>query len=159
EASLVLQQITVDDAGAAVEVSESGVTNQQRNLVSRLNALRGGARGLDLSGLNFNIDGKSLSSAHLPSHWVKPETERGGSAGDEESSLFSDKVGIFIGGTISLGDKDKTDNEDGFEFETQGLTLGVDYRMTEQTILGAALGYTQIDTDIDNNGGSLDTDG
>lgn len=156
-ASKLLGEITVDDAGAASEISESGINTQKNNLFSRLGALRKGATGLDLSGFTLNIDGLALSESTLPSDLNPLET--GGAAGDEENSLLAnEKIGVFIGGTISLGDKDKTDNEDGFEFTTRGLTAGVDYRLNDQAVIGSAIGYSSTDTDIDSNGGEIDSD-
>jgi len=52
--------------------------------------------------------------------------------------------------------KDRTVNEDGFDYDRLGLTAGADYRFTNGLILGAALGYTSTGVDIAADGGSLD---
>lgn len=158
-AAIVLEQITSDDASAAATVAGTGGEAQLRNLLSRLSALRRGSSGLDLTGLNLNLQGTRLTVAHMPNE-LRSMLENGGAAGDEaDRGLLSDnKIGIFVGGTVSVGDKDATDNEEGFDFKTQGITLGVDYRLTDKVILGGAIGYNNIDTDIASNGGSLDSD-
>ncbi|RKZ43918.1 MAG: hypothetical protein DRQ58_12020 [Gammaproteobacteria bacterium] len=37
--------------------------------------------------------------------------------------------------------------------------LGIDYRFNDQFVLGGALGYMKTDTDLDNDGGDLDSNG
>ena len=41
----------------------------------------------------------------------------------------------------------------GFDFNTVSLTLGTDYRVRDNFVLGAALGYNQVDADFDAGGG------
>ncbi len=52
-------------------------------------------------------------------------------------------------GRINYGDKDQTQNQAGFDFDTIGITGGVDYRIRDNFVVGAALGYSQIETDFD----------
>jgi len=66
------------------------------------------------------------------------------------------KLGVFATGNFSLGDRDKTDREAGFDFHTLGTTAGVDYRFTNNFILGGAFSYASTDADLDTSGGSLD---
>jgi len=66
------------------------------------------------------------------------------------------KLGVFATGNFSLGDRDKTDREVGFDFHTLGTTAGVDYRFTNNFILGGAFSYAFTDADLDTSGGSLD---
>lgn len=69
------------------------------------------------------------------------------------------KWGFFLNGTYGTGDKDPTSREPGFDFDSWGLVAGVDYRLTDQLILGFALNYAATESSIDNNGGDVDLDG
>lgn len=84
--------------------------------------------------------------------------QRGGAAGDDDISEDVSRVGIFINGIYSDGEKDETDRSTGFDFSSTGYTVGVDYLVDLNTVVGVALGYGSSDTDFSRNGGSLDTD-
>jgi outer membrane lipase/esterase len=83
-------------------------------------------------------------------------TSRAVSATDEPSPFG--RLGVFLNGTISFGDKDSTSRETGFDFDTYGVTGGLDYRFTDNFILGAAFGYANSNADFSADGGDLDTD-
>ncbi|MET0027819.1 MAG: choice-of-anchor D domain-containing protein [Candidatus Thiodiazotropha sp.] len=152
-----LRMITPDASGKANNLSRLGGKAQVRNLGARISALRMGARGLSLNGLNWNIDGESLPLATLMNvYQATPRT--GGSAGDD-GDLYDDRLGVFITGSISSGSKDDTALESGLDFDTQGITLGSDYRITDRFILGGALGYVGTRSDLSNDGGDVDTRG
>ena len=53
----------------------------------------------------------------------------------------------------------QTSQESGFDFDTYGITLGADYRFSDEFVLGGAIGYATTDVEIDANGGDLDSDG
>jgi len=53
----------------------------------------------------------------------------------------SGKLGLFANGIGSFGEQDNTSREPRFEFHTAGLIAGADYKLTDNVILGAALGY------------------
>jgi outer membrane autotransporter protein len=67
------------------------------------------------------------------------------------------KLGMFVNGTFTFGDRDATSREAGFDFHTLGVTAGVDYRFTENFVLGIAFGFASTDADLDASGGSVDT--
>jgi outer membrane autotransporter protein len=50
-------------------------------------------------------------------------------------------------------------NEPGFDFDGYNFTAGVDYRFTENLVLGTAFGYAHSEADIKNNGGDVESDG
>ncbi|RUM93863.1 MAG: autotransporter outer membrane beta-barrel domain-containing protein [Thiothrix sp.] len=128
---------------------------QVMNVNSRLSALRSGAQGLDLSGLSLRIDGQSLPGSVMNA--LAKGKAIGGSAGDTQD--LSGLWGVFINGNYSFGDKDDTDNETGFEFDSQGITLGADYRLSNQMILGGAVGVTNNQSDFNNSSGNMEMDG
>ena len=159
EASVSLAQVTSDQASAPVNSSQTSMQVQGQNVTSRLVALRLGATGFSGNRLSVNMNGKSLPTMALADDlWGKLLAADGGAAGSDQSLDFG-RLGVFINGSISLGDKDRTDNVAGFDFTTTGITVGADYRFTDQLIAGLAAGYVNTDTDLDARGGSLDTDG
>ncbi|MET0064728.1 MAG: choice-of-anchor D domain-containing protein [Candidatus Thiodiazotropha sp.] len=152
-----LMEITPEASGKANSISRLGGKAQVRNLGARISALRNGARGLSMNGLNWSIDGDSLPLATLINAY-QAGLYRGGAAGDD-GDLYDARLGVFVTGSIGTGSKDDTALESGLDFDTQGITLGSDYRFTDQFILGGALGYVSTRSDLTNNGGKLDTRG
>ena len=125
------------DNGAAIALALTNVALltaavQNTNIGIRLNALRRGtaSSGANFSGLSLTVKGESV-----PLGSALGMLAGGGASAD------SGRVGIFANGQGSLGDQDKTVRELGFDFHTAGLTAGVDYRLTDRIILGAAFGY------------------
>ncbi len=152
---------TSDVINALEQINHEKYSNQGSNAVNiaysnvgalsdRLFALRGGAHGLSLQGLDVVVDGK-----RIPSQMTTGLLTDGG----EEISSFFSKLGVFLNGQIGWGDKDSTILESGFRFNTYEITGGIDYRLTDKIILGAALSYANSDIDINSDGGDSDTDG
>jgi len=134
-------------------VMDSLSSQQGANLRARLAALRAGARGVSLGGFALNLNGLNLPGNLL----LASLNDVGQETADEP--LLNDRLGVFVTGTLSYGDKDKTDSADGFEFDTVGITVGADYRFTDQFVAGAALGLASTNVDLDTRGGSIDSDG
>jgi outer membrane autotransporter protein len=107
--------------------------------------------------LNIQRGGWTLSGRDL--RYLLASTGEEVGVPSNEGFMQSGPFGVFATGAINLGDRDETGNQAGFDFRTIELTLGADYRFSDQFILGAALSYTAIDTDIDSSGGYLDTRG
>ena len=172
--------INAAEAGAAAQVSSAlramapeesaaqrslgtRVANQQlQNIAARLAALRGGATGVSMSGLALYL-GDELLPANVFAAGLK-QSLRGGAAGDaigdDRSTGWSDeRWGFFLTGRLGDGAKARTENESGFDFTTDGLTAGVDFRHSPRWVVGAALGFASTDAQIEANGGSLESDG
>src|SRR5262249_17851959 len=111
---------------------------QATNIGIRLAALRQGSTGVSLGGLSLNSDGKSFPVGAVAS--LARSANRDGDTNAEPSSLLS-KLGIFAVGQGSFGNQDATLREPGFDFHTAGITVGADYRLSDQLILGMAFGY------------------
>jgi uncharacterized protein with beta-barrel porin domain len=74
------------------------------------------------------------------------------------SSGMLPRLGVFLNGTFTLGDKDSTSREAGFDFDAFGLTAGLDYRLIDNLVLGAAFSYNSTEADLDSSGGNVDVD-
>lgn len=158
EASNAIRQLTADQAGTPVDASQSSVNAQVGNVGRRITALRVGGAGV-FTGLTFNVDGQAISAERLASLYDALRDQTGGAAGADSQGITFGRLGVFVNGTIDFGDRDDTDNEEGFDFDTLGVTAGLDYRFSDDFFLGLAFGYANTDIDLDNNGGGLDTDG
>lgn len=121
------------------QIIGSGVTDtshdQLDNVKSRLQVLRSGASTLPIAGVHLTSTG-------------------GGASADGYSRL-----GMFINGDFGTGEKDVTFNENAFEYDSYGVTAGVDYRFNENLVAGVALGYSRSDVEVQRNSGSYDSDG
>jgi uncharacterized protein YhjY with autotransporter beta-barrel domain len=100
-----------------------------RTLMTRMAALASGAEsgpGIDVSGLSIGAgDGTMLGDVD----WQR--------------------LGIFVRGNLLFGEKDPTGEAEGFDFTTDGITFGADYRLTEKLTVGGAFGLSRFDVDYD----------
>lgn len=84
----------------------------------------------------------------------------GGSAGD--GVLADSRFGFFVNGIGGFGETDRTDRENGSDFNIKGVVAGLDYRVMEQMVVGIAGGYSYLDIDFDKDaniaGGSVNAD-
>ena len=136
-----------------------GAANRQlRNIHSRLDKLRSsnGQRGIDVAGANLNIQGTTLSIGLLG----------GGASGDENELLKNSHWGLFANGEYAFGKKDRGNDlkvgsgDRNFDFNSTGLTVGVDYRFPgEKMIAGAAIGYKDFESDFSDQKGFTNTKG
>lgn len=152
EAGAALRALAPDEAAAQGRIGNSFRQQQLSNIGARLSALRGGASGLGLSGLSFNIKGSILPGSVLVQA-LEPDTR---SAATVDLPQAIPKWGGFISGTVGGGDKARTASEQGFNFRSRGITAGADYRHSSTVVYGAALGYARSDVNLDADGGGLD---
>lgn len=153
-----LRQLTNQDgAKAAGEAGIRGINMQMGIVGSRIAALRQSTvSGFDIGGLSVQDGNTLISGRQIQS--LGEALMQGGAAGDGETG-FS-QLGVFISGRISRGDRDATTNTDAYEYQIHGLTLGADYRVRDDLIVGAALGYSDTSTEFPgNNDDKLDSDG
>lgn len=145
--------ITPEQASAPRKLTTRITGAQVDNISTRLTALRRGARGVSLRNLTFNLEGRRIDGGNIAG-LLEQVAETGGGASADEAFPF-ERLGIFVNGNIDWGSKDRSANEDGFDFKTLGVTAGVDYRFLDGLVLGFAIGYGDSDVDIDANGGDL----
>lgn len=80
--------------------------------------------------------------------------ETGGAAGDGDFGRWS----VYLNGELFGGDRDQTSLEAGFDLDGGRITIGGDYRVDNNTFVGASLDYITSSVDFDNDS-ELDTDG
>ncbi|MBD7923830.1 putative Ig domain-containing protein [Xanthomonas bonasiae] len=62
------------------------------------------------------------------------------------------ELGLWVGGAIRSGSLDKQSQRAGVDFQTDGLSMGADYRASDALALGAGVGWGRDDSDVGNNG-------
>lgn len=143
---------------AAEEVTTQGtnaVETSNKNIGARLAALRAGATGIRFGGLaldffdfnHYRLPGTLVATLGPYAAASATDAAVSAAAPAETPSVFK-KLGLFVNGILSLGDKDATRNEDGFDFETYGVTAGADYRFTRHFVLGVAFNFQATDADL-----------
>ncbi len=149
-----LQDIAHEEVGVNGTVATDTLDSQFANVASRLNALHRGTRQSGISGLAFNMGDQKISGQTV---YKGLSNAMGGSAGGDSNP--KNGWGYYLNGSFNFGEKDASAREDGFDFDTAGITMGSDYQLSDTVVLGGALGYSQTDADIINNGGNAESDG
>ncbi|QNN24657.1 autotransporter domain-containing protein [Planctomycetales bacterium ZRK34] len=74
-----------------------------------------------------------------------------------DQAVASGRLGVFASGRLIYGDEESSDNQPGSSFRAHGATTGLDYRFTDDLIVGAAFGYARSEGDP-SGGGRLDVE-
>ena len=153
--SHALRQISPEEVSMQGDVASHFSSQQIANVSSRLSAVRRGMGKMPFSNLTISYDGKSLPLAYMLNNFFNNNDD----GTTEQGSLLDNRVGAFANGSISYGSRTDSSRESGFDFDSYGLTLGADYRLTRQRFLGAALGLSKSSVQVSNNGGDMDSSG
>jgi outer membrane autotransporter protein len=113
---------------------------QQDNIRDRLRQLRDGRGNPSANHLTF-----SASAGRGPGLSLGAE-QVGGAV-----PTLAHGWGMWMAGTVSLGERDTRGGANGFDFRSDGVTLGVDRLFGEQLVLGVAGGLGWNDTDFDDS--------
>lgn len=127
----------------------SFANGQMSGLASRISALRGGARGFNLSG--FSVDNTKGVLGVSPT-----TTMRGINAGDAIEADSWSKLGGFINGSYTTGDQGPTERENAFDFDGNEINGGLDYQLDDHWVLGFVFGYQQQEIDFDSSRSVVD---
>jgi outer membrane autotransporter protein len=151
-----LEELIPDDFAVARTQTLLFANTQYASIMDRLIALRGGARGLSLAGLNVIVDGKMVPLAQLQE--MVGKFFGGGAAADEPGGLLSDKWGLWARGNFSFGEKDASASSPAFDADQWAFVGGIDYRLSDKSVLGAALSYGSSEVEFAADDGALNTD-
>jgi outer membrane lipase/esterase len=148
----ILGQVTSEQTAAQNTQALEMNNNQLVSLSNRISAIRTGRQGrIDIAGLMFDNNGNPVSTTQLAK---LNDTFNKAAAGDD-----IDRLGGFINGDIGYGNRRTTVNEAGYNLNTHGVTAGIDYRFTDNFLLGAAFGYNNATSAYYSNLGKLETNG
>ncbi|MET0498832.1 MAG: autotransporter domain-containing protein [Steroidobacteraceae bacterium] len=143
-----LDEITPQDLNATRTQTFNLSRSQLAQVGDRLIALRSGARGLSLTGLNLNSNDQVIPIEQVASSWA--DILGGGASADEaeRGGLLDDRIGIWLRGNYSLGSKEADIADHGFDADQWGMTGGLDYRLSPENIVGLAIGYGTSNVDF-----------
>jgi outer membrane lipase/esterase len=160
-----IQQVSGEEITAQGSLSTQVSAGQFANIGGRLSALRFGtaaaaARGrVAALGPASNTPGVGQSYASLSD---SGGLLGGGAAADAEQPQARNPWGWFLESSYGFGDKDQTENEDPFDFDSYSVTTGSDYNFGNG-VLGFAAGYDNYQADFNNgllvSGGDVEVKG
>jgi autotransporter-associated beta strand protein/YVTN family beta-propeller protein len=137
-------KISPDSLSAMYEVSFSAVNVQAANLENRFSEIRNGSTGFT-STLNLSnspgtmVESKDGKTVIAPGKNVwTPSPEN--------------KWGIWVSGNGDFVNVDGDGNAEGYDFTTAGVTLGLDYRLTNNFAIGISASYAHTDTNLVGDG-------
>src|SRR6202007_2509557 len=112
--------------------------------------IRGGSTGFSSAG--FAISGGAASFGEGFEGVSGPEGKSGPPA---LAPTPGNRWGVFVTGLGEFTNVDSTFNAPGYDVNTGGFTLGVDYRLTPNFALGLSAGYAHTNIGLD-GGGNID---
>lgn len=156
EIAAVVQTVANEELAATKSMATELGATQSSAAFARLGAVRGGARFGTLH--NAVDDYEQIAERDLSQQF-------GGAAGDTLGGAW----GFFANANYHTGERDGTDNEDEFEFDSVGMTVGADYRLDDNTLVGGMVSFDNLEADFDANnnfasspsgtpGGSIDAE-
>lgn len=133
-----LSSLTPEQVAAGYASTVTATKDQTGNLAARLSEIRTGSKGISISKFNYYQDERLLSG-----QWLQELAELvgGGASADSTNPYFS-RLGAFLNGSITRGDKDATSLERSFDLKANNITFGVDYRFNNDITAGLGLGFT-----------------
>jgi outer membrane lipase/esterase len=144
-----VQRINGEETQATQQQVGSAQAVQTSNIGARIEALRAGlaAPGLSLAGLSLD-DGENVLQAGYDDDLLA------GQGGTLDAPIW-ERLGVFLTGGGRFGDKSESSEVTGYDFWSVGLTVGADYRVRDDLVFGAAIGYSYYDVDFDTNNANL----
>jgi outer membrane autotransporter protein len=123
---------------------KSSEAARQSLLAARLLDLRSGSRGF-VAGVSQ--PDATVAGADTPSL----RGARGGGASADDSARW----GGFINAGYTWGDVDTTSFQDGYSYDNYNVLAGVDYRVNDALVFGAAVNYGDTHSDYDQSLGNV----
>jgi uncharacterized protein with beta-barrel porin domain len=150
-----LQQVTGEEAVAQNTMTTRAANSQYTNIAARLDALRlavgSASSSSSTAAFNFEPD-ETFHAADGLSALGHTSNRLGGGASADEPGLpaagIRNRGGLFLMGSYNGGDRDTTPVEDGFDFDTFNLTVGVDRLFSGGGVIGLAVGYDDFSADF-----------
>ena len=144
-----LDRIAPEELTSIYQIAISQSKIQTANLQRRLEDVRSGSNGFSSAGLAMNGGAPPQSGTF---EMAGPT----GSDGKEGKAIFTptpeNRWGVFVTGTGDWASVGDTGNSHGYDLTNAGFTLGVDYKVTDNFVIGLATGYDHSTADLTSNG-------
>ena len=142
-------KISPDSLSALYEISFSAANVQASNLENRFAEIRNGSTGFT----------SSLNISNSPGAMV--EGNNGKAVIEPGKNVLTpspeNKWGVWISGSGEFVNVSSDGNGKGYDFDTGGVSFGLDYRLTKNLAVGIAAGYAHTWTNLTGNG-NIDVD-
>ncbi|RDZ28228.1 putative Ig domain-containing protein [Lysobacter silvisoli] len=145
--------------GAQTATARRFATTQIGNFQRRMEGMHDGGSGARFdNGLSFGVDRRCQDEARrTPGSDCRQVSMLDESAPvDNAAAARSGGDGggltIWTGGSLNSGDRDSRSGSAGFDFETSGISAGIDTRVNQAFAFGGGIGYGRDNTDVGRNG-------
>jgi outer membrane autotransporter protein len=146
-----LQKISPDGLTSFYEIGFSNAIIQKLTLEGRLddihNGLNGFSSNMSVNGATVNLYDRADVDGKSPKAVVEPVLQH----------TPENRWGVWVTGFGDFVDVDGDGNARGYNFTTGGVSLGIDYRITDQLAIGAFGDYSHTWTSL-NPGGHIDVE-
>ena len=143
------EKISPDSLSAIYEISFSAANVQAANLEHRFAEIRNGSTGF-ASSLNISNSSGAMVEGSNGKTMIEPST-------NVLTPSPENKWGVWISGSGEFVNVSGDGNGKGYDFDTGGVSLGLDYRLTKNFALGIAARYAHTWTSLIGNG-NIDVD-
>jgi outer membrane autotransporter protein len=139
-------KISPDGLSAFYEISFSNSNIQRLNLEGRMDDLHNGSNGfssnMKVNGATVNLEDKADADGKSSKAVVEPILQPGP----------ENRWGVWVTGFGDFVNVDGDGNGQGYNFTTGGVSLGLDYRITDQLVVGVMGEYSHTWTDLQPRG-------
>lgn len=150
-----LERVAPQESGAQSKVASEVVSAVTGGIGARLSALRSGVDRFSVQQLAFFDHGRAIPIGMLAQALFTQDAQT--DAGGTDESGYNG-WSAFVSGNIGSGERVTHPGELGFDLKSHGIMFGVD-RMAGENIFGASLNFMQLDSDLSDSAGSVDTTG
>ena len=155
-----LEKLSPSGLAAIFEQGIATESIQSSNVQRRLQEIRNGASGFSASGANITDSHGSLSCDGLPLYGAADAADVKFTPTDKnaagKTSIMTpgkdQRWGTFLAGSGEFTQIDGDSNAKGTDFTTGGVTLGLDYRLSDNFAAGLMAGYANTTTGKSANG-------
>jgi subtilase-type serine protease len=141
-----LDKISPAGLTAFYEIDFSNANIQKLNLESRLDDIHNGSNGfssnMKVNGATVNLEDRADADGKSSKAVVEPILQR----------APENRWGVWVTGFGDFVNVDGDGNAQGYNFTTGGVSLGIDYRITDQLAIGVMGDYSHTWTSLDPSG-------
>ena len=145
--------ISPEELASIFNTSVSLANVQTANLIRRMEDIRTGSTGFSSAG--FILNGITPSLGGGLAGVTGPE---GKSGPPVMAPTPENRWGVWVTGSGEFTNVDSTENAAGYDLQTGGFTLGLDYRVCANFAIGFTTGYAHTRADL-GNGGNIEANG
>jgi YVTN family beta-propeller protein/autotransporter-associated beta strand protein len=135
-------KIAPDELSSLYEISFSFANVQEANIENRLGDIRSGSSGFS----------SSLSLARTPAPMADGKSGKAIEKNPILTPAPDNRWGVFVTGNGDFVNVNGDSNSPGYNFTTSGVSIGIDYRLTDHFALGLAGGYAYTDNSLVHSG-------